>query len=421
MPNKITLIPEIKDAIIELGGEDTYKCYQCGKCMSVCPWSRVPSIAFPTYRIPQAVKLGIVASSEDTKELAKEIEEVFRCCACEGCLKECPHGVNLPIVFRAIRRILVDYGSYPEELKGVVSRLFSTGNPLGESKDKRADWASELPVQKFTSDMDFLYFSCCMPAYDQRAQGMAVATAKILLKARVSFGILGELEVCCGESVRKIGAEKVFKELASTNIKTFKDAGVKKVITTSPHCYSTFKHEYPELGAEFEVIHETQLFAKLIKNKKIIPNKIVNAKVVYHDPCNLGRQNEIYEAPREVLKSIPGIELFEIPNFSHKYSLCCGGGGSGIFIGWDMEERIANVRVQQVFDVFKTQCSSLVDKHKTQVSSDKSTSDDSTNPEFILAVACPYCLQMFEDSVKVLNLPIQVKSISELLAESLYK
>ncbi len=410
MATKITLIPEIKDAIIELGAEDTYKCYQCGKCMSVCPWSRVSSISFPTYRIPQEVKLGIVASSEDKKELAKEVEEVFRCCACEGCLKECPHGVNLPAIFRAIRRILVDYGSYPEELKGTVSRLHNTGNPLGEAREKRADWAKELNVPKFTSDMEFLYFPCCIPAYDSRAQEIARATAKVLLKAGISFGILGELEVCCGESVRKIGAEKVFQELASTNIKTFKDAGVKKVITTSPHCYSTFKHEYPELGAEFEVIHETQLFAELIKNKKIIPKKPLNARVVYHDPCNLGRQNEIYEEPREVLKSIPDLELLEIPNFSHQYSICCGGGGGGVFIGWDMQERIANVRIQQAFDVLKAQGTG----HKAQDSPDQLTIH-----EYILAIACPYCLQMFEDSAKVLNLSLQVKSISELLAESL--
>jgi len=413
MPTKITLIPEIKDAIVKLGGEDTYKCYQCGKCMSVCPWAQVPLIPFPNYRIPQEVKLGIVASSEDKEELAKEVEEVFRCCSCEACVQECPHGVHLPLIFRAIRRILVDYGSYPKELKGTVSRLHSTGNPMGGPREKRADWASKLPVPKFTSDMEFLYFSCCMPAYEQRAQEMARATAKILLKAGVSFGILGESEVCCGESVRKIGAEKVFRELASTNIRTFKDAGVQKVLTTSPHCYSTFKHEYPEFGAEFEVLHETQLFLELIKNKKIVPKKSLNARVVYHDPCNLGRQDDIYEEPREVLKSIPGLELLEIPNFSRQYSICCGGGGGGVFIGWDMQERTVNVRIQQAFNVLNYEAS------LSQVTSDQLTNNDSAIHEFILAIACPYCLQMFEDSAKVLNLPLQVKSISELLAESL--
>ena len=391
MPRTITLIPEIRDAIIETGGIDVYKCYQCGKCAGVCPWYQVEVIEFPIYRIPQAVKLGIITSSEDKDEIAAEVKEIFRCVGCDACTVECPHGVGMPDIMRAIRRILVEYGTLPNELKSVISKIYNVGNPLGEPREKRADWSDGLDVSSFAPHMEFLYFPCCIPAYDARAREVARATAKILKIANVSFGILGQQELCCCESIRKVGAEKVFQEVAKANITVFRDAGVKKVLTTSPHCYSTFKREYPEFGANFEVVHQTQLFAQLIEQGRLVPQKPLNKRVVYHDPCTLGRQNGIYDEPREVLKSIPGLELVEIENFSREYSLCCGGGSGGLWLDWPVDERMTNVRVKQAFD---------------------------TGAE-ILAVACPYCLQMFEDSVKVMNLNLEVKDISELLLEAL--
>jgi Fe-S oxidoreductase len=213
----------------------------------------------------------------------------------------------------------------------------------------------------------------------------------ILKRGGVSFGLLGEREGCCGEAMRRVGVEKLFEELATSNIAAMKDAGVKKVITTSPHCYATFKKDYLELGADFETWHATQIFWDLLKEEKITPKTSVNKKVVYHDPCTLGRQNGIYDEPRDILRSIPGLELVEIENFSREFALCCGGGSGGLWLDWPKEERMANLRVEQAAD---------------------------TGAQ-ILAVACPYCLHMFEDSVKVLRLDLEVKDVSELLAESL--
>lgn len=391
MNSIVTMNLEIRDAIVETGGDDVYKCYRCGKCMGVCPWYQIEAIIFPVYRIPQSVKLGTIISSEDKDEIAKEVEEIYRCVGCEACTTECPHGVSLPNIMRAIRRILVDYGTIPAELKTPIARIYNVGNPLGEPREKRADWAQGLDVPTFQPDMDFLYFPCCIPAYDARAKKVAQATVKILKKANVPFGILGQEEQCCCEAIRRVGAEKLFQEIAKADITAFKNAGVRRILTTSPHCYSTFKKEYPELGADFEVVHQTQLFSQLIQEDKLIPQKPLNKRVVYHDPCNLGRQNGIYDEPRYVLKSIPGLELVEIPNFSREYSLCCGGGGGGLWLDWPMNERIPNLRVKQAMD---------------------------TQAE-ILAVACPYCLQMFEDSVKTMNLDLQVMDIAELLAAAL--
>jgi len=381
---------EIRDIIVEAGAEDAYKCFQCGKCMSLCPWYQVETVLFPVYRIPQAVRLGIVTGSDDKDEIAKEVEEMFRCVGCEACTQRCPVGVSVPNVVRAIRRILVEYGTCPSELKAVVSKIYNVGNPLGEPRERRTNWAEGLNIPTYKSDMEFLYFPCCLSAYDSRGKEVARATAKLLKQANVSFGILGA-ESCCCEAIRRVGAEKTFCEVAKSNIELFHSAGVRKILTTSPHCYSTLKTEYPELGADFEVVHHTQLLCRLLQEGKLVPEKSLPHKVVYHDPCTLGRHSGVYDEPREVLRSIPGLQLIEVENFCREYSVCCGAGGGGMWLDWPMDERISNVRLEQVL---------------------------ATGAE-LLAVACPYCLQMFEDTVKSMNLKLTVKDVSELLVESL--
>ncbi|NOR16647.1 4Fe-4S dicluster domain-containing protein [candidate division WOR-3 bacterium] len=391
MRNLITLNPEIRDTIIESGGDDAIKCYQCGRCMAACPWNFLKKIDYTTYRICQRIRLGAIIESEDKEDIAADTIDVFRCVGCDSCQFECPRGVNLSDVLRAIRRILVDYGSYPGELKSVVSRLYNSGNPFGEPAEKRADWAAGLDIPQFNESCEYLYFPCCVPAYDTRAKNVAQATAKILKMAGVSFGIIGKDEFCCGEAVRRVGAEKVFQTAVKHNTEVFTKIGVEKVITTPPHCYATFKNDYPEHYDKLDAIHVTQLFAQLIKEKKIVPKKPFNKTVVYHDPCTLGRQMKILEEPREVLKSIPGLKLVEIPTFNREYSVCCGAGAMGLWRDWPQGERLTNFRVEQILN---------------------------TNAE-LLAVACPYCLQMFEETIKSMNLDLQVMDIAEILFESL--
>lgn len=391
MPQTITITPEIREAILERGAEDAYKCYQCGTCMGACPWYQVENVDFLTYRIPQAVKLGTILSNEDKDQTAAEVEEIFRCVGCEACVRHCPRGVDLPDIFRAIRRILVEYESIPQELKSVISKVSSTGNPLGAPREKRADWAEGLDVSRFESSMEFLYFPCCIQAYDGRGKEIARAAAKIFKKSGISFGILDDKMVCCCESIRLIGAEKIFQKSMEINVTALKEAGVRKIVTTSPHCYSIFKRKYVESFGELEVIHYTQLFSKFLEEKKFTPRKSLDKRVVYHDSCCLGIQSQIFDEPRKVLKSIPGLELVEIEAFTREFSLCCAGGGGGLWLDRPVEERITHVRLQQISD---------------------------TGAE-ILAVACPYCLIMFEEGIKVMNLPIEVKDISELLFSSL--
>jgi Fe-S oxidoreductase len=384
------LNPEIREILMEMGAGDAYKCYQCAKCTSACPWFQVGTYEFLVFRYTLETVLGLVASSEEKEELAKEVDKIYRCVGCEACLDQCPQGVNLPNILRAARRILCDFGSYPDALKSVVRKIKNVGNPLGEPREKRADWAEGLNVKAYRPGMEWLYFPCCIPAYDPRARKTARVTAKMLAASGISFGILGVEENCCGETIRRIGAESAFVDLAKSNIATFKDAGVKKILVTSPHCFNTFKKDYPEFNAGPEVLHATQFFAGLIENKTIIPKKEYPKRVVYHDSCRLGRQNGIYDEPRKILSSIPGLELLEVADFSHHLSLCCGAGSGGLFLDWPMGERMVDIRIKQLLN----------------------TGAD------VIAVACPYCLNMFEETVKALDLDTPVMDVAEILYES---
>lgn len=391
MSNLLRFNPEIRDTIIESGGEDAIKCYQCGRCMAACPWNLFGSINYTTYRLCQRIRLGAIIDSEDRDDIAADTEEVYRCIGCDSCRHECPRGVNLSDVLRAIRRILVDYDSYPSELKSVINRLYNTGNPLGEPAEKRSEWADALSIPRFDESCDYFYFACCVPSYDPRGQKVARATAAILKKLKVNFGIIGEQEFCCGEAVRRVGAEKVYQTALKTNTDLFKKMNVRNIITTSPHCQKTFKTDYLEEGDGFETVHITELLYKLIAQKKIIPRKGFEKKVVYHDPCTLGRQLGIYEEPREILKSITGLRVVDVPVFNREFSVCCGAGAMGLWRDWPQDERLATFRVQQLLE----------------------TGAD------VIAVACPYCLQMFEETLKSMSNDTPVMDITEILAKAM--
>ncbi len=380
--------PEIRELLLEMGAKDIFKCYQCGKCASTCPWFQVGTYDFPVYRTALEAVLGTLAASEDKELLNREIDKVYRCVGCEACVDQCPHGVSIPMIFRAARRLLVDFGSYPEVLRSTVRRIRDTGNPLGENREKRTEWLEAGPPPSFQPGMDFLYFAGCIPAYDQRARKVAQATHGLLTLTGARFGVLGAEENCCCEIVRRIGAESVFQQLAKANIDAFTSKGVERIFVTCPHCYDSFKNEYPDIGSKFEVLHSTQYLLGFVREGKIRFKREFEKKVVYHDPCVLGRQNKIYDEPRELLRAVPGLELIEVEDFNRSLSVCCGAGSGGLWMEWDKEERIATVRAKQLI----------------------STGAD------VIAVACPYCLQMIEETKKSLGSQILVMDIAEILA-----
>lgn len=373
---------EIIEEIKEYGGDAVKYCYQCGKCDTVCPWNKVTN--FSIRKLIREAAFGLPEV---------ELEEVWRCTTCGKCPQECPRDVKQIDDVVAIRRIAASYGVSNVILKPVRSAsasLAAEGNPLVAERAKRADWAEGLAVKTFTEDMELLYFPCCYVSYDQRLKEVARATVNILNKAGIEFGILGTQENCCGESIRKTGNEEIYKSLARENIKTFIENGVKKILVSSPHCYHTFKNEYPEFKVNFEVIHISQYLFELINEGKLQINKEYKKKVTYHDPCYLGRHNGIYDEPRGIITKIPGLELNEMSE-SREDSLCCGMGGGRIWIDTKMPERFSNLRIEEAIG---------------------------TGAE-VLVTACPYCITALEDSRLGLEHEddILVKDITEILQE----
>lgn len=370
------------DGIKESGGDVFKFCYHCGKCETVCPWNKVRQ--FMVRKINHQSQLGVVPF---------ESEDIWLCVTCGRCGQRCPRGVETIDIMRAIRRLLVPDGVVPASLpslRSTMTSLASVGNPWGQEPNDRANWAKDLNVPEFTEETEVLYFPCCYPSYDPRLKKVSQATANILTKAGVNFGILGSKEMCCGESVRKAGNEALFKRLAKENIKNFIDSGVKKILVSSPHCYHTFKNEYPEFRVNFEVVHLTEYLDQLIKEGRLTINKEFTKKVTYHDPCYLGRHNKVYDAPRDILKAIPGVELTEMAE-NREESLCCGMGGSRIWMETEKHERFSNLRIEQALE---------------------------TGAE-VLATACPYCVFALEDSKLVTNHAddIEIKDITEILQE----
>lgn len=374
---------EATEIIVEAGGEAFKLCYQCGTCSGVCPWNLVRD--FNPRRLIHEAQLGLMDFA---------LDDTWLCASCDACVKRCPRSVEIIDIMRAMRRTVVNLGlaPVPDSLRITAKNISGLGNPYGELPEKRGEWAKDLGVKKFSSGTEVLYFPCCVPAYDPDVKVVARAVVTLLSKAGIDFGIIGSEERCCGESIRKAGFEDAFQSLAQHNIATFAEYGVKTVVVSSPHCYHTFKNEYPALGAEFKVFHVTQYLASLIEQGKLKFAKAINKKVIYSDPCYLGRHNGVYEEPREVLRSIPGMDLIEFPD-NHEDAICCGGGAGRIWMDTPREERFSDIRVEQA-----------VEKGAE-----------------IIAVACPYCYLNYRDSVLSMGKDnvIQVKDVSELVNEAI--
>jgi Fe-S oxidoreductase len=375
---------EIVDVIKESGGDAFKRCFQCGLCDAVCPWNRVRS--FSMRKLVRQATFGFTEI---------ESEEMWLCTTCGRCPQHCPRDVQQIESGVALRRVATEYGVFPASVKPVrtaVGSLIGEGNPLGEDRKNRGDWAKGQSVKTFTEEMEILYFPGCYPSFDPRAKKISTATAKILNSAGVDFGILGAKETCCGESIRKTGDEELFKRLAKENIKTFIDNGVRKILVSSPHCYHTFKNEYPEFMVNFEVIHITEYLLELMNAGRLELTKEVEKKITYHDPCYLGRHNDIFDEPREVLKKVSGLELIEMPD-SRIDSLCCGGGGGRVWMETQKGERFGDLRIDQAIEVGAE----------------------------LLVTSCPYCITMFEDSRVTMGVDekIEIKDITEIIVDSI--
>lgn len=376
-------LKEAAEMLKEAGGDLFDLCFQCGLCTASCPWNRVRP--FAPHKIMRQAQFGLV-DLED--------EGCWLCTTCNLCTGRCPRGVPITEVMRASRAIFLEYqyNMAAAGLRGAMASLTTEGNPWGGKREDRAKWVKDLELESFREDHGFLYFPGCVPAYDPALGSIARATASVLQKTGAGFGILGTGENCCGESVRKAGNDALFEQLAKANIAAFKKHGVHEIIVTSPHCYTTFKDEYRDFGGDFRVLHFVQYLASLIDEGVLTFTRELPKKVVYHDPCYLGRHNGLYDEPRKILACIPGLEVMDEFD-SRENSLCCGGGGGRIWMETIKEERFSDILIEQAIE----------------------------QGAEILVTACPYCILNFKDSVRTSGREdvLQVKDISQIVHDAL--
>jgi Fe-S oxidoreductase len=359
-------------------------CIQCGTCTGACPVK---------FRSPLNIRRLVrqTAYIDNPSSLLKR-PELWACTTCSTCSIRCPAGVKNVDLIIGIRNFLTQKGEVPSTVRDALENTLLHGNPWGRFRDRRADWAKDLGVKILgEATTETLLYVGCAPSYDPRIQNVSTALVKIFQKAGLDFGIFGKKESCCGNEIRRMGEETLFKKLGKDNTALFKKSGIKRIITISPHCYNVFKNEYPDLG--LPVQHYTQVLADLIGTGKIKMTKGLETLVTYQDPCFLGKQNQIFDEPRKILASIPGSDFVDMER-SKQRSLCCEGGGGRMWAEGGTEgKRNGEIRIKEAI--------SLGAK--------------------VLATSCPFCLLTLEDAVKISGLEseIIVKDIAELVVEAM--
>jgi Fe-S oxidoreductase len=303
----------------------------------------------------------------------------------------CPRGIELIDVMQAVRQFNVSGGRAPGLFEAPLASLKSEGNPWGGAREKRTEWSGHLNIPDFQPAHEHCLFTCCTTAYDPDNRAASQALPRLLDKAGVSFGTLGTVESCCGDPAHQIGAPDLFSQLAQQNSDLFLHAGVQKILTTSPHCLNAFKHHYADLKDAVESEHYSELLYRLVEKGRLQPARALAYTVTYHDPCYLGRHNHIFEAPRRLLQSVPGLTLIEMAS-NRENSLCCGGGGGGAWSNVPPQQRLGVLRIEEALR---------------------------TGAE-VIATACPYCIRMLSEAIRQLGVQDQlvVRDLAELLLQS---
>lgn len=380
-------------------GDIVHRCFRCGYCKFPldyvdfnCPSYK--AFGWDTYSPGGRmwlIRAWLMGEIESTQSFAKIL---YACAACDNCKDQCVFEKFkdfIPEIFQEAKAELVNEGVIPPEVRDYFKAVITNGNPYKLPQAERAKWSEGLGIPEFT-DQEYLFYVGCVGSYDEVGQKMARAVGTVLSNAGLSVGILGSEETCDGNEVRILGEVGLFEELAGANIEKFKERGVSKIIALDPHALNAFKKEYPKRGGWFKVFHYTEILARLIKEGKISFSEH-HVKVTYHDPCYLGRHNGIYNAPREVLRAIPGLELVEMRR-NRRFAFCCGGGGGNFFtdiLGTD-EDSAGRVRVREA--------------HETGAQ--------------VIAAACPTCAKMLDDAVKIEKLDdnLEVLSIADIVLKA---
>ncbi len=403
---------------------DLGTCTECGRCQSKCPaWATDKPLS------PKQIILDLrdhafakapylLATEEEREHLPADVlaeagrplvggadvngvidpEALWACTNCGACVNECPVDIEHIDHINGMRRhqVLVE-SAFPQEATGMLNNLERRGNPWGMAEDRRADWITELDFEvpvldgRIPDDVEYLYWVGCAGALEDRAKKATKAIAELLHVAGVKFAVLGPAEACTGDPARRLGNEFVFQMLATQNVETLNDAGVgagtgKKVIASCPHCFNTISREYPQLGGNYEVIHHTELLAKLVADGKLTPVNPVDEKITYHDPCFLGRHNKIYTPPRQIIDAVPGTRAEEMHRCKGN-GFCCGAGGARMWLEERTGTRINNNRIDEALAL---------------------------DPDTV-STACPYCMVMLGDAVNAKKASGEAKESLEVI------
>jgi len=374
------------EKVEEMIGETFMGCMQCGTCTSVCPSANIanytPRLVLRNIALEKATDVNVDQAASS-------------CLTCNNCVDKCPRGIGIVDLVKSIRQQSMSGGYLPSFLKKPLDSLKKAGNPWGGQRADRNKWLGNIEIPRFSEDKEFCFFTCCTTAYDDTPQknntNAGLALVKLLEIGEVSYGSLGDDESCCGDQPEKVGADAINTELQKNNTLLFRRNKVEKLLTNSPHCLNSFRKNYEELSDEIETYHYTELLSDLIKKGRLTPLSKVEEKVTYHDPCYLGRHNEIYDAPRDILNSIPGLQLIEMQS-NKSESNCCGGGGGGAWQILPVDENHGVNRVKEAIE---------------------------TGAKYI-ATACPYCIKMLNNAIETLGVQdtIQVRDVAELLLQS---
>ncbi|MBK5490535.1 (Fe-S)-binding protein [Bacillus sp. TH17] len=422
---------------------DLYSCVECGRCTNMCPatgtgkmlspmdlilklrdhltdkgaavTSKAPWVPVVAFNNTQGNQLAMMAAGKGQQESAATAlaydpsligdviteEEIWACTTCRNCEDQCPvMNEHVDKIIDLRRYLVLTEGKMDAEAQRAMTNIERQGNPWGLNRKERETWRQgddevTVPTVKEKSkageEFEYLFWVGSMGSYDNRSQKIAISFAKLMNEAGISFAILGNKEKNSGDTPRRLGNEFVFQEMATKNIEEFEKAGVKKIVTIDPHAYNTFKNEYPDFGLQAEVYHHTELLAQWVKEGRLKPVHSIEETVTYHDSCYLGRYNEVYEAPRDILKAIPGVNLVEMAR-NREMGMCCGAGGGLMWMEETTGSRINVARTEQALAVQPS----------------------------IIGTGCPYCLTMISDGTKAKEVEetVQTLDVTEILERS---
>ena len=387
---------------------DSYSCTECGRCQAACPATCTGKPLNPR-QIVHAIKVNLLENSHALREgrqgtlplIGAEGEgtntedAIWSCTTCGACMEACPVLIEqMPKIIKMRRHLVETESRFPEELLNLFENMEQRSNPWGIAPGERSKWVSTMQVRPFVAgETEYLLYVGCAGSFDSRAKQVTVALATVLNAAGVSWGILGKDEKCCGDSLRRLGNEFLFDKMARENVDLFRERGVTKVITLCPHCLTTLKNDYRQYGLELEVVHQSELVAGLIREGriKLEGNDQRLGKISYHDPCYLGRHNDVFDAPRSVVQAVTGAAPQEAERHGRN-SFCCGAGGGRMWMEEFTGERVNHARVDELL---------------------------AGNPDTV-CVACPYCMTMMEDGLKDRGAGhVRVRDVVEVLADGL--